>query len=225
MGNFDDIAKEYDKWYTTKAGAFADLIETQTAIGMLVINPGAKILDIGCGTGNFSIKLAELGYQVTGIDISKRMLEQAKRKAQAKSLDIQFHAMDVHNLEFPDNHFDGAVSMAAFEFIAKPDEAFIEMMRVLKPGGQILIGTINSESSWGQFYMDRGSQKDSIFRHSKFMNPNELKDLDRKNLMSFRECLFFSPLTPDKHISMEEEKRLSTVNKGGFICATWKKPV
>ena len=55
--------------------------------------------------------------------------------------------MDVYNLEFPDNHFDGVFSIA-FEFITQPGKAYSEMFRVLKPGADF-IGTINRDSKWG----------------------------------------------------------------------------
>lgn len=225
MAVFDGIAKDYDRWYTTKIGSFADEVETRLALSMFSPYSGMKVLDVGCGTGNFSIKLARLGCKVTGIDLSEKMLDIARRKAKKEHLDIEFYNMDVYRLEFPDGCFDGVFSMAAFEFIKEPLKAYREMYRVVKPGGKILIGTINRESSWGKLYMSQEYQKNSVFKHARFMTLEELKALDRENLKDAGECLFISPFEEEHNISMEMEEKLSKANRGGFICALWEKPV
>jgi ubiquinone biosynthesis O-methyltransferase len=225
MAIFDGIAGEYDSWYTTEMGKFVDEVETRLALGMFSPSRGMKILDVGCGTGNFSIKLSNLGCRVTGIDISGEMLKQAEQKAKQDGLDVEFQQMDVYKLEFPDEHFDGVFSMAAFEFITEPLRAYKEMYRVLKPGGRMLIGTINPESSWGELYLSKEFQRNSIFKYAKFITMEELKSLDRNNLKQAGECLFIPPSAPDESITMEEEERLSKINRGGFICVLWEKPL
>lgn len=223
MPVFDSIASEYDEWYSTKMGGFADEVETRLALSMFSPNPGERILDVGCGTGNFSTKLAASGCIVTGIDLSGEMLKEAKRKAVEKKLDIDFQLMDVYELRFPDCCFDAVFSMAAFEFVSEPARAYGEMFRVLKPGGRMLIGTINPESRWGELYLSEEFRKNSVFRHASFMTMEDLKGLDRDNLKQWGECLFIPPWTPEDRITMEEEQRLSKTERGGFICALWEK--
>ena len=131
--SFDQkAADEYDSWYQTKMGSFVDQVEIKTAFDLFEPQAEEKILDVGCGTGNFSIKLAQKGCQVTGIDISKPMLEKAVEKAKKLNLDIDFKKANVVNLEFEDNHFDSIFSMAAVEFIDDPKKAMREMKRVVK---------------------------------------------------------------------------------------------
>lgn len=60
--------------------------------------PGNKVLDLGCGTGNISIPLAEEGFQVRGVDISLEMLTQAEQKAREKGLTISFYQQDIREL-------------------------------------------------------------------------------------------------------------------------------
>ena len=62
-----NTARNYDSWYETKQGRFIDLVETEAAFDWITLSPGAKVLDAGSGTGNFSIKLAEHGYLVTRV--------------------------------------------------------------------------------------------------------------------------------------------------------------
>ncbi|MGB4131105.1 MAG: methyltransferase domain-containing protein, partial [Tepidanaerobacteraceae bacterium] len=68
MSIFDPEAKTYDIWYDTKMGAFADMVQTKLAFELFEPKKGMHVLDVGCGTGNFSIKLAKMGLKVTGID-------------------------------------------------------------------------------------------------------------------------------------------------------------
>lgn len=220
-----NIAQNYDSWYETKPGEFIDTVETETAINLITLSPGAKILDAGCGTGNFSIKLAKKGYLVTGIDISSDMLKIGWEKCRSKNLNIDFITMDIEKLDFPDNFFDAAFSMAAFEFIADPESAYWELYRVVKPGGQILIGTINRESAWGQTYMEEAAQNpDSVFNYAHFKNLEELVAIDRKNLKASRQCLFIPPQAPIKDFNWENENRLAANYPGGFIICLWQKP-
>ncbi len=225
MAVFDSIAGDYDKWYADKLGRFVDETETRLALGLFLPKKHQRVLDVGCGTGNFSLKLARLGCKVTGIDLSKEMLARAKEKAGKEASEIDFRRMDVYDLQFPDNHFDGVFSMAAFEFVKEPQRAYNEMLRVLKPGGSMLIGTINLDSKWGDLYLSEDVQKNSVFKYATFMTMEELKGLDTENLKGSGECLFVPPDAAEKDISWEEEKRLSSTERGGFICALWEKPI
>lgn len=70
------------------------------------LKPKQKILDIGCGTGSISVLLAELGHEVTGIDLSPKMIDLAKSKASDAKKDIVFHVMDASYPQFDVNKFD-----------------------------------------------------------------------------------------------------------------------
>lgn len=226
MSFFNSIAETYDSWYKTPLGRFADEVETHLAFKFFKPEKGMKILDVGCGTGNFSIKLARMGACVTGIDVSDKMLLIAREKVKDMGLDIVFERMDVYDIAFPDNHFDGVFPMAAFEFIKQPQRAFKEMMRVLKPGGRLLIGTIHKDSTWGTLYEKQAQQDpDSIFRFADFKTLEDLENLDRKNLVKSGQCLFIPPDASPEGLNWKEEERLSKTEKGGFIIALWKKPL
>lgn len=223
MGLFDKDAINYDQWYDSKLGSFVDKVETELALSLFKPKSGMKILDLGCGTGNFSIKLAEMGCKVIGIDISEEMLNQARKKIKGKDLDIEFHVMDAHNLNFSDDTFDGVFSMAAFEFIKKPQKVYDEMYRVLKKNGSLLIGTINKEGKWGEFYTSSGLQADSVFKYADFKSMEELKSWNPKDVVDSGECLFIPPDTKEEDISMDLENKLSTKEVGGYICVLWIK--
>lgn len=223
MAIFDQEAIGYDDWYKTKLGGFVDQVETDLAFSLFKPGPGMKILDVGCGTGNFSIKLAEAGCKVTGIDKSEEMLSIARKKAKDKGLDIDFRVMDVYDLDFPDESFDAVFSMAAFEFIKEPQKAYDEMYRVLKGNSHLLIGTINKDSKWGDLYLSEEFQENSAFKYADFKTMEDLKSWNAEEVIANGECLFIPPNTPEKDISLSLEEELSKSESGGYICALWKK--
>lgn len=221
----DEKAYEYDKWYETPRGSFIDAVETRAAFSLFSPPPGINVLDAGCGTGNFSIKLANQGYQVTGIDISEDMLKIARHKVASTQLNITFRKMDMNNLDFPDNSFQAVFSMSAFEFIKDPERAYQELYRVVEPGGLILIGTINRDSPWGEAYMETAAKdKNSVFNYAYFKTMEELKSLDYKNLLNSKECLFIPPEAAETDFTWEKEQFYSALNRGGFIICLWQKP-
>lgn len=223
MEIFDKEASSYDQWYQTKMGNFIDQVETGLAFNLFNVKEGIKVLDIGCGTGNFSIKLAQKGCKVIGIDVSEEMLSIAKKKAEKAGLDIQFYHMDVYDLKFEDESFDAVFSMAAFEFVKEPQKAIDEVFRVAKKGSKILIGTINKDSQWGELYLSESFQENSVFKHADFKTLDHFRSLKNDNLIDTGECLFISPDTKEQDINMENERVLSNSKRGGFICALWEK--
>ncbi|MGI5920482.1 MAG: class I SAM-dependent methyltransferase [Syntrophomonadaceae bacterium] len=226
MAFFDEAAQKYDSWYKTPMGRFVDEVETRLAFDMFTPQKGMSILDCGCGTGNFSIKLAEKGAQVTGVDISTEMMAVAGEKARQRGLNIKFVESDICNLVFPDNSFDAVFTMAVFETIPDSQRAFQEMMRVLKPGKFLLIGTIRKDAPWGRSYEKRVQESpDSIWRFSTFKSLEEFKDLDRKNLVKVGHCLYVPPNQAPEKYNMAEEEKLSKTETGGFMVGLWQKPV
>jgi len=225
MAIFDNVASDYDAWYTDIKGSFVDTVETGLAFKLIKVEKGMKVLDVGCGTGNFSIKLAKMGCDVTGIDISDNMLEIARKKAEAENLGIKFLHMDLNDLNFIENEFDAVFSMAAFEFVDDEDapNALEGMLNVVKKGGQVLIGTISSNSSWGELYQDESFMKNTVFEYAKFKTLDDMKNWNKEKLVDFGQCLFISPLSPEEDYNYEKENELAGTAVGGYICALWKK--
>src|SRR5437016_871979 len=101
---------------------------------------GAGVLDYGCGDGKFSLRLASLGARVVGVDISPKLIEQAR--ASASNLDLnglspQFIVGDAHHTPFDDNSFDYVFGNGVLHHLDL-DKAYAEIARVLRPGGKAL---------------------------------------------------------------------------------------
>jgi ubiquinone/menaquinone biosynthesis C-methylase UbiE len=219
---FNHFYKDYDKWYQTKVGAFVDKVETDAIWVLLEPKQGMKILDVGCGTGNQSLKLAKKGCKVTGIDIAPNMLHEAERKAKENGLQLDFHLMDCLKLDFPDDFFDAAVSVTAFEFVKDLQSAYREIRRVVRSGGTIVIGTIQRGGDWAMLY-ESDICKGTAYEFANFLSKEELCNLDPNAYDGSIECLFIPPGEPDeKYSEANEQEQSKTGKKGGFVCVRFK---
>ncbi len=102
-------------------------------------SPGRRALDVGTGTGQFAVYLAQSGYTVTGVDLSEKMIETARQNARAEGLSIDFQVGDAEHLLFPDDSFDVVVSRNLLWTLPDPEKAITEWKRVLKPGGRLVV--------------------------------------------------------------------------------------
>lgn len=106
-------------------------------------SPGLRVLDIGCGTGNYSVELARSGFEVQGIDFSFGMLKKARKKALAQGLRISFQQADFNKgLPFPNSSFDCALCAATLQCVDDPLFFLKETMRVVVPQGLICIVSV-----------------------------------------------------------------------------------
>lgn len=100
-----------------------------------------KALDVGCGTGRVSIRLAELGFAVDALDVEEKVIDIARRVASSRNLDIHFAVSDFvrEGNTLPDSTYDAVVCTEVLEHIADWQPVVRTMCRVLKPGGTLTI--------------------------------------------------------------------------------------
>jgi ubiquinone/menaquinone biosynthesis C-methylase UbiE len=189
MAVFDGEASGYDNWFNTKLGRLVEKVETDLVLSFWEGENGLKVLDFGCGTGLYSFLLANLGHDVTAYDISEDMLAKAKEKFSDQK--IEFVLGVGNKFPFDDITFDAVVSVTAFEFIEDVKMAVAEIHRVVRPGGKIVIGTINKNGEWGKMYMKDYFQENTVFKHAKFMGNEELQNLELGEFKEIKESLFF----------------------------------
>ncbi|MBE9136956.1 class I SAM-dependent methyltransferase [Nodosilinea sp. LEGE 07088] len=118
------------------------------AIACLALAPGSRILDLGCGTGDIAVWLANSGYAAYGIDIAPSAIAWAKEKAQAQQSQVQFTVGSVLDLAvYEDDSFDLVVDSRCLHCIIGPDRAhtLANIYRVLKPSGGFLIQSMCGE--------------------------------------------------------------------------------
>jgi trans-aconitate methyltransferase len=106
----------------------------ESLLTVLAPKENERILDIGCGSGQLTAKIKELGAQVMGIDSSSEMIADASQKYP----DIEFLVMDATNFEFT-QPFDAVFSNAVLNWVLKKEQAIASMYRNLKSGGRMVV--------------------------------------------------------------------------------------
>lgn len=114
-------------------------------IGTFLPDGKLRILDVGCGAGFFSILLAKLGHEVTGIDLTPDMIIHSRELAKEENASCTFEVMDAENPDFPDGTFDVIVSRNLTWTLPDAARAYKEWIRVLKTGGIL----INADANYG----------------------------------------------------------------------------
>ena len=140
----EDVVDEYeDKRFSRGGGRLTDRLEKSAVFEALAPIEDKNVLEIACGTGRFTVMMAERGADVVGLDISAPMLGEGRAKAhQAGVADrIDFMRGDAARLPFPDDHFDAVYAVRFFHLADTPDEYLAEMARVSK--GQVVFDTYN----------------------------------------------------------------------------------
>lgn len=143
--SYDKVGKTYD---TTRC---ADPEIVQGLLAFMNPSKEKKYVDISCGSGNYTTALFDAGLDITGVDISATMLNQA----QLKNSTIMWHQADVHQLPFDNNTFDGVFCIHAMHHYQDLNKASKEMHRILKSQGKvILFGTLldQCKHQWILYY-------------------------------------------------------------------------
>lgn len=152
-----------EQYWTRRASSYTEVVKKNLADGWdgkwadeLIRNfpktegRALRILDIGTGPGFYAIILAARGYEVTAVDMSEGMLEQARNNAGGLADKIRFCKMDAQELSFADNEFDVIVTRNLTWNLPDPVKAYGEWRRVLRNGGVML----NIDSNWYAYLFD-----------------------------------------------------------------------
>ena len=127
------------KWFGTLN--FIRQIEWRNMLDWLEPKEGEKILDIACGGGALSLKIAEKGCEVYGVDFSEDRINSAKRLAEREKIACEFEVGSAEDLPYPDGYFDRAVCSSSLEHFKDDIKALKEMCRFLKSNGSVVLTT------------------------------------------------------------------------------------
>ncbi len=137
---FQNISKDYDKLNNIISFNMHKRWKRDT-IRKLNIKENSKILDVCCGTGDFSFMLSlktDKKIEVIGMDFSENMLSVAKKKNEELKLsNVNFVNGNVMNMQYKDNTFDNAIIGFGLRNVPNYEQVIHEMMRVVKPGGMV----------------------------------------------------------------------------------------
>jgi len=142
---YDKIGLDYD---TTRK---ADPTILTNLASLLAIESSKKYIDVACGTGNYTSELATFGGEWSAFDLSRKMLSEARKKSTL----VKWQQFDVAATSYENDCFDGATCSLAIHHFPDLEKAFVEITRILKPGGRLIVFTATPDqmkSYWLNHY-------------------------------------------------------------------------
>lgn len=168
---FEESAAEWKEIYQ-RPGVFEAIHQQRRDFALQLVEelslpPEASILEIGCGAGSLTIPLAQRGFTVQAVDRVEEMLHLTRRAADEKKLGQRVRTArgDVHHLQFGANTFDLVIALGVIPWLPSSEKPLLEMARVLKPGGNLIV---NADNRWRLNYIldPRRFPAFAAFRHT-----------------------------------------------------------
>jgi len=187
----------YARWRASPLGRITDALELDLILERIGPPEGLRILDVGCGDGVLAVELSRRGADVAGVDASEAMVAAAKARAGAENLPVGFEQAQADALPFPDETFDVVTAVTVLCFIDDADRAMREMVRVLKPGGRLVLGELGRLSLWALLRRIKGWLGSATWRAARFRTPGELSALaERAGLSEIKVsgAIFYPPI-------------------------------
>jgi len=141
----------FDEFYDDTHREIEDLttgIEVAGVVAWLDLAPGSRVLDVPCGSGRHAVELAARGMDVTGFDLSPRMLERAQARARSRGVTVRWVLGDMRRLPF-EGAFDAVVNLFnSFGYFGDEEDrrALAGMVAALRPGGRLLLDLPNRDA-------------------------------------------------------------------------------
>jgi ubiquinone/menaquinone biosynthesis C-methylase UbiE len=220
---FDEWPERYEAWFRTPIGELVRRVEGATVADLLDVQAGDHLLDTGCGTGVFTTDFIAAGATVVGLDISRPMLQRAVAKTPPNSFSpIQ---ADMRRLPFADNAFDKTVSITALEFIEDAAAAVSELFRITRPGGCVLVATLNSLSPWAERRNSKTRRgQRHILENAYYRSPTDLLAYSSHPGVIRTAVHFGKDDTLETALAAEDRGRRLGLDTGAFVAVRWRKP-
>lgn len=201
---FDRNTSEYDNWFDKHSAFYqSEILALKQAI-----SNNRKGLEIGVGTGRFAVPL----NIKSGVEPSLNMAKVAERRG------LEVIRAVAEDLPIEDSTFDFVLMVTTVCFLPDIPKAFSEVHRILKPGGEIVLGIINKDSKLGRKY-ENDKSKNKFYEYAHFHTPQEITSfLQQANFYDFS---FWNTLTETHTDQIEQPKQ--GIGKGSFVVIKAKK--
>jgi ubiquinone/menaquinone biosynthesis C-methylase UbiE len=150
---FDARARHYDREYQDETPAGYALRIRREKVMRLFDQPGGRVLDVGCGPGIMAAETVQRGCEFWGVDPSSQMISICRDRF-AGERRAQFIVGDAVSLPLANGFFDAVICMGVIDALRDRPRAVREMLRVLKPGGTLLLTFTNSRSPYSRWKKD-----------------------------------------------------------------------
>jgi len=134
--------------FTSAADSFSDNVERPAIARLIGDVSGSRVLELGCGSGPYSVWLAERGAHLVGLDLSQTMILLAQERASRLPVQPDFRVADIRDpLPFGDAEFDLVFSATTLHYVESLDTTMMEAARVLKPRGRFIASVLHPMST------------------------------------------------------------------------------
>jgi len=136
---WDRIAKRYAKQPVADEAAYQRKLDVTRGY----LRPDMEVLEFGCGTGTTALIHAPFVKHITGVDISRNMLDIARAKAESGAVEnVTFRQANIDDLEAPDASYDVVMGHSILHLLEDKEEVIAKVWRMLKPGGVFVSSTV-----------------------------------------------------------------------------------
>jgi ubiquinone biosynthesis O-methyltransferase len=222
--------KVYARWRATEIGVTTGRLETQLMLELVGDVTGRRVLDVGCGDGEFAMQLAGRGAIVTGIDASAAMIDAANERAKQQKVNVSFRVADAQHLPIPDGQFDIVTAVTILCFVDDARPVFREAARVLRPGGLFVIGELGRWSTWAAVRRVRAWLGSRLWRGARFRTANDLRRLAEQAglaVKAVRGAIFYPRSNIAARLVSPFDQALgrhTTIGAAFVVLAAWKRP-
>lgn len=171
------------------------------------LNKDMNVLELACGSGQLSFRLAGNAKQWEATDFSENMITEAKKKPRPRNL--YFAVQDAKNLPYADETFDAVMIANALHIMPEPDKAMAEIRRVLKSGGMLFAPTFVHGEGAGHRLRIRGMNLIGFKTYSKWNAAEFIAYIQGCSYEIYRQKVFGSNLTPLCCLIAKKESRWS----------------
>jgi ubiquinone biosynthesis O-methyltransferase len=219
----------YRAWRASDLGRITDRIEEELILALAGPVTGKRVLDVGCGDGVLSVRLAQQGARVMGLDIDPRMLDAARDRAKSAHAAVTYIEGNIGSLPFAEGTFDIVVAVTVLCFVPYADGAVSEMTRVLRPGGRRVIGELGRGSLWAAKRRLWGWLGSRTWRAASFWSAGEMKRIAtsaKLHVTTVRGAIYYPPCKLCARWLGQIDRHLSKVTTTGaaFIALAADKP-
>jgi len=217
---YDYEASTYEKSrFHSRLGVHLDHMHKKI-VADLISSDGKILLDVGVGTGRFATWLVEKGFEVVGVDISREMLKEAKRKTQSLSENVHLVLSDCHFLPFKKEMFDGCICINVVNHIPEIDRFLKEVQYTIEPRGFFIVNFPNLRSLYFPIAIIVNLRKHALLKRrkirSKWFTPLEIKSLIKSagfDIKEVKACAITSTIPlGDKLVRIIERMNLLLVD-------------
>jgi len=212
---------EQDAWYHDPLGAWVEQTEQELLLDVLDLREGQTVVDINAGTGRLARMLAaSTSARLIAVEPSGSV--RGLGEARTRGLSVEWRSGGPESLPVDDAAADVVLLITVLEFVPDQHRVLQEARRILRPGGELIVGALAVLSPWAALYRHLGQQGIGPWASAHLWTPDELVHLLGISDADVRGCVFLSPAAQPPYPEADAAG-VRAGNRPAFLTASWKK--